>query len=444
MSATFIGFISLLKDFGYTSFIIQQPQISDEEIVAINTRVVLLGVAAFLAICLFVIPVSKFYNQVELLWILPITGSMFILNSFIVVPQALMRRNMQFDKIGKIDVSTKFVAIAVGVIFLFFIRSYWVLLLMSVFGVLFQIFITHKLSDWKFRFSNPYHSKISKAGVSFGKRLTIYNIMTFISVNLDNILIGKLAGNATLGNYNKAWDFGVTNVDRLVRRPLHQVYFSDLSGKDIEEKCRLFYQYLFLLLSLLLLVVGPFLICAEWIVATFLSSRWQLLTVILPPFLLCTFFWMSMSMADQLLLATSKLRRYLIIGAVKTGSGTLAIIIASFWGAEAIAWSFLIYHLLLYIPFCYAIFTGIDRELSKAREMMMDLCIIVFSAALITVIPFLLSHYGIIDFKVSLLFFVVLYVILLFGVWPKIHNYGSFKLFFKRLVALRPEKKQSY
>ena len=437
ISASFVGFVSLLKDFGYSSYIIQTPNIKDEELVSINTRVMLLGLAAFLAIGVLAIPISNFYKQVELLWILPITGFLFILNSFTLVPQALMRREMEFDKVAKIDVGSKLASLVLGMSLILIIKNYWVLLFTSIFQAVFQVVMTQKLSDWNFRMSNPFINKVSAAGSAFGQRLTVFNVMTFISVNIDTIIIGRLAGNAVLGNYNKAFDFGCTNVDRLIRRPLLQVYFSDLSGKKVDKKCELFYQYLFLLLSMLLLVVGPGLICTKWIVSTFLSSRWQQLSDILPPFLICSFFWMSMSLADQLLISSTKLKRYLFLGVVKALTGSLAIIIATFWGAEAIAWSFFFYHLILFIPFCYSIFSALDNSGIKASSMLADICILVFSAALCVGLPYVLSYLNIITFQVALGIFIILFIVLHTLVWPKVRYYLTFRLFLKNLTKFR-------
>ena len=440
LSTTIIGFIGLLKDFGFSSYIIQQPNITDDELVSINSNVLLLSVAAFVVICLLAIPVSGFYKQVQLLWILPLTGMHFILNAFTLVPQALMRRNMEFDKIGKIDVSSKFISVAVGIGMLLFIRNYWVLLVVSVLFSVIQIAMTYRYSSWKFRIANPFRKKMSKASASFGKRLTAFNIMTFVSINLDTVLIGKLAGNEVLGNYNKAVEFGNTNVDRLIRRPVMQVFFSDLSGKEVNEKCRLFYQYLILLLTLLLLVAGPGMICAEWLINNFLNNRWHQLSLMLPPILLCSFFWMTRSLADQLLIATTKLKRYLFLGVSMSIIGSVSIVIASFWGAQAIAWSFLIYNLLFFIPFCFSVFSGIELEAGKAKAMIIDVTILVFSAGLVTFVPYILSHYHYISIKLALLLFVCMFFILHFVIWPNIMHYQSFKSFFKGLIKLRVAK----
>lgn len=438
LSASFVGLISLLKDFGYTTYIIQQKELNEAELVAINTRVLLLGIAAFLITWIFVYPISNFYDQVELMWILPITGSLFIVNSFTLVPQALMRRNMEFDKIGKIEVGSNLAAVILGVIMLAFDRSYWVILMISILYSFFQVLFTSLLSTWRHQFSNPFQSKLSKTGSVFGFRLMAFNVMTFLSLTVDNILIGKVGGPAVLGNYTKSFEFGNSNIDRLIRKPVMQVYFSDLSGKSQDEKCRLFFQYLFLLLSLLTLIVGPALVCLEWIITTLLSSEWQSLIKMLPPFLICTFFWMTMSLADQLLITPDNLKKYLFLGLVKAITGTAAVVIASFWGAEAIAWAFLIYHVVLFIPFCYVIFSRMNNgDQSVTKKLLINTCVIVATATLTAVLPFMLRYYHVINMITALIGFLILFIILQFAVWPRIKHFESFKLFFKGLISFK-------
>ena len=437
MSFTFTGFISLLKDFGYTTYIVQQDELDEKELVAINTRVVLLGVLSFLAVCVLVIPLSKIYKITELYWILPITGLQFILNSFTLVPFALLLRNMEFNKTGKIDVGSNLASVCVGVILLLFTRSYWVLLITSMCYILFQLVLTLKFSSWRHKFSNPFKNKISKSGSRYGLQLTAFNIMTFFSVTLDSIIIGKLAGTAVLGNYSKSMEFGNSNIDRLIRKPIQQVYFSDLSGKNLDEKCKLFFQYLFLLVTLVTLIVGPALICTELIVNKFLSAKWQPLIGMLPPFLICTIIWMTMSLADQLLIVTSKLNRYLLLGLLKAVTGSLAIIISSFWGAKAIAYGFLLYHVVLFVPFCYSIFSGIDIGNIRAKAMFRDTCIIVVSSIITVLTPCVLFYWHFISIALALIIFMLNYIILHILIWPCIKEYQPFKVFFKNLIVLK-------
>lgn len=435
LSFSFAGIIQILNDLGFSSYIIQKEEIENEELTSINAALVLLGVGAFFLTCLATIPVSSFYGQEELLWILPITGLLFIINSSTLVPLALMRKKMEFDNIGKIQVLSNFFSIVIGLVLLLFIRDYWVLLAISTSFFVFQFIFTFRFNHWEYRFSNPLNKKISAGASAFGKRLTIFNIITFISVNADKLIIAKIAGNGALGLYSKSYDFGVSNLERAVKTPISQVYFSDISGKDERAKYTLFFQYLFLMMSLLVLITGPVLVYLDWGINMLFDEDWQPLIALLPPFVLSSFIWMSMSIADVLLLAAFNTKRYLALGIAKSVIGLLAIIAASFWGVEAIAWSFFIYHLVLFVPFCRGIFYQIGLDAVRARTLLINSILVVFSAITLVLGCFLLRYFQLLGEGLSMVCFLGGYLFLHLGVWSKMEGYQDFVLLFKALIS---------
>lgn len=435
LSLAFTGIIQLLNDLGFSTYIIQKENIEQGELASINTTLILLGTGAFLLTCAMAFPIAQFYNAIALYWIMPITGLQFIANSFTLVPIALMRKNMEFGNIGKIQVISNFLSILIGLLLLLFIRDYWVLLAISSAYFIFQLVLTFHYSQWNYQFSNPFRNKISRTASTFGTRLTIFNIITFLSVNLDNFIIAKIAGSSALGLYGKSYDFGVANLERSVRHPVGQVYFSDISGKAVETKCGLFFQYLFLIVSALILIAGPVLLYLDWAVSSLLSQDWQPLIVLLPPFLLSSFIWMSMSMADELLVATFRTKRYLILGIIKAIIGAAAIIIASFWGIKAIAWSFFVYHAILFIPFCGSIFYGIGLEKFKAKSFLLHLIGIVASALILVLLPYLLLQYQVLNRHLGLACFAVGGLFVFYKVWPNLKGYDDFRAFMKALIS---------
>jgi hypothetical protein len=141
-------------------------------------------------------------------------------------------------------------------------------------------------------------------------------------------------------------------------------------------------------------------------------------------------------LADQLLIVTNKLKRYLWLGLLKATTGSLTIIIASFWGAKAIAYGFLLYHVVLFVPFCYSIFSGIDVGNERAKAMFRDTCIIIASSVTTVVVPFILLYLDWIGLLLALVIFFIGYAILHLFVWPRIKYYQPFTVFFKSLIDL--------
>jgi O-antigen/teichoic acid export membrane protein len=432
LSASFTGLIQLLKDFGYSTYIVQQKELNEKELIFINSRSLFLGLIAFLITCVVSLPISDFYQNVELLWILPLTGLQFLLNSFTLVPIALLRRKMEFEKVGKIEVMSNLFSFIFSLLLLLFIRTYWVLLVCTLLYFLFQIVLSIRYSHWVFKLCNPFSKAVDRKSTAFGSKLTAFNVLTFVSYNIDNLVIGKLAGNSVLGIYSKSYEFGVTNVDKL-RRPIHLVYFSDISRKKPEERVKLFFQYTFLLISMLLLLVGPLLIYLNRVIPAFFGESWNGLTSMLPPFFLCSFIWITMSFADQLLIVAPNLKRYLILGGSKAIFGCIAILISSIGGAVAISWSYLFYHVLVFIPFCYSIFRGINLTNSDVKSSMSKLIVAVTSAVFTVLIPWALIQVHIITDNTALILFIALVVTNYKILWSRLPGFEPFKYYLKVL-----------
>jgi len=421
LSASITGFIQLVKDFGYGTYIIQQPEINESEIIHINTRILILGIIAFLVTWLLAFPIGKFYSQPELVWILPITGLQFILNSFTIVPISLLRRQMDFYKIAKIEVGSNIGTLIMGFFLLLFIRNYWVLLCSGASYFLVQLLLMKRFGTWKYKLSNPLMAKLSRVSTRYGSQVTLFNIFSFISTNLDNILIGKLFGQQILGVYSKGFEFGVTNIEK-VKRPVQNVYFSDIANRDNAKRFNFFFQYMFFMVTILLLIVGPALIYTDLIVNRVFGEQWGQLKTILPPFLLSSFIWITMSFADQLLLVSSHMKRYLSLGIGKNMLGSASIMVASFWGPGAIAWSYFVYQALLFIPFCYYSFKPLHAETGKVVRMLKDISMVIVTALLAVSIPWLLCFFNFVNSEIALLIFLALVVILFTSVWRNIND----------------------
>jgi polysaccharide transporter, PST family len=439
LSASITGFIQLIKDFGYGTYIIQQREVNESEIININTRILILGVMAFLITWLLAFPIGKFYNQPELNWILPITGFQFILNSFTIVPLSLLRRQMDFDKIAKIEVGSNIGSLLIGFFLLFFMRNYWVLLYSGVSYFLVQVILMKKFGTWKYKLSNPFTTKLSKVSTRYGSQVTLFNVFSFLSTNLDNILIGKLFGQQILGVYSKGYEFGVTNIEK-VKRPVQNVYFSDIANRDNDKQFNYFFQYMFFMVTILLLIVGPALIYTDLMVNRVFGEQWGQLKTILPPFLLSSFIWITMSFADQLLLVSSNMKRYLSLGIGKNMLGSASIIAASFWGPGAIAWSYFVYQALLFVPFCYYSFKPLHTDTDKVVRMLKDTSMVIVTALLAVSIPWLLCYFNWVNSGIALLIFLVLVVILFTSVWRNIND--SEPLAFLRSLFITAQSKK--
>jgi hypothetical protein len=209
-----------------------------------------------------------------------------------------------------------------------------------------------------------------------------------------------------------------------------------LAKKPNDQK-DIFYQFTFLANALLLVLVGPLLVCLGWLIDHILSDKWADMTLMLPPFLLASFMATTIALADQLLIIKSNLKRYLGFGLTKAIVATLAIVVSSFWGAKAIAWSYIIYHTVLFFPMCSIILRGAGFNASEANAILKSISLIVFSSTTIVAIPWLMVTYANFSIPMALGCYLVGAVFLFAIVWPLLGSFKTFKNFSRILLSRR-------
>jgi lipopolysaccharide exporter len=99
VNLAFIGIAHMLRDFGISNFLVQSPTVSKSEIRASFGISLLLGAALFGVLCLIAPLIARFYNDPRLTITLWICALNFLVLPFNSVPSALMRRDMQFQRL---------------------------------------------------------------------------------------------------------------------------------------------------------------------------------------------------------------------------------------------------------------------------------------------------------------------------------------------------------
>ncbi|MFY7863793.1 oligosaccharide flippase family protein [Roseateles sp.] len=99
VNLVFIGVAHMLRDFGISNFLVQAPVISRTEIRTAFGISLLLGGLLFLALCLAAPLIADFYKDPRLTDTLRICALNFLILPFNSVPSALMRRDMQFQRL---------------------------------------------------------------------------------------------------------------------------------------------------------------------------------------------------------------------------------------------------------------------------------------------------------------------------------------------------------
>lgn len=115
VNLAFIGIAHMLRDFGISNFLVQAPQLSTTEIRASFGISLLLGAVLFGVLCLVAPLIAGFYKDPRLTDTLRICALNFLVLPFNSVPSALMRRDMQFQRLVYITLTAALLGTAATV-----------------------------------------------------------------------------------------------------------------------------------------------------------------------------------------------------------------------------------------------------------------------------------------------------------------------------------------
>ena len=226
MATAVTSLFALILDLGLGSATIQRGDLTPSQLSTlfwINTvaGVVLAGFVAGLAPL-----VARFYGESALVPVTAVLSLSFVFTGLSIQPTALLRRQMRFASLARIDLASLTLGLAAAIAGAEYGMGYWAL-------VAFQLVQSASASagSWfacGWRPGLPARSAGLRPLMSFGAGITTFSVLAYVSRTLDNVIIGRSAGSAALGLYLKAYSMLLLPVDR-VRGPASAVVIPALS-----------------------------------------------------------------------------------------------------------------------------------------------------------------------------------------------------------------------
>ena len=202
MLAIFIAVSEVFINGGFGSALIQKKRPTDEDystffIWNLTISVFLYGVLFLCAPC-----IARFYNQEILCSILRINGLVLIINAISLVQTYQLRKQLNFKKLGTIEVSVAALSLIVGIYFAWKGYGVWALVIQHLFGGVLKTLLFWLTSKWRpmLKFSVQSFKEL----FGFGGFILLSNLVNTFCNNIQGLLIGKFYNPATMGYYSKA------------------------------------------------------------------------------------------------------------------------------------------------------------------------------------------------------------------------------------------------
>ncbi len=331
-----IGMSKIISEFGFGAAIIQKKIIDekDEQTVMFFSLVVALLISSIFFT--FSDYIALYFNNKEIERPLKLISLVFIIDTFVVIQQAIAQKKMNFKFISKLQLLTHFIGnVLITIILAYLEFEIWAL----VFGYLLSSILTLIYFIKKYGFTYPrFHLNNFKLLLSFGSYFTIGRIANYFANQGDYFVVGKILGAESLGYYTRAYTMMATPAN-LLGGTLQKLLFPTFS-KMQDELDQLKIYYLILLRIIAYTCIIPGLIIYYWsdlIVLIVLGKGWEEVVWPLKIFSLALFFKIGYKITTPLMNATGMVKIRAFTEILYFVFVLIGAYIGTWWGIKGVA-----------------------------------------------------------------------------------------------------------
>ncbi|AFY53085.1 membrane protein involved in the export of O-antigen and teichoic acid [Rivularia sp. PCC 7116] len=420
MVTVIINFAGMFKDLGLSTATIQKAEINHKQVSTLFwINFAISTITAFVVAGLAPV-VAWFYKEPRLVWITLALASNFIFGGLTVQHQALLKRQMSFTSLAKVEIISMLLGVVSAVISAWYGLGYWALVLMQI-----ATAIANAVGVWvacSWRPGVPLRGSGIRLMLAFGGNVTGFNLVNYFSRNLDNVLIGQYRGPQELGLYAVAYKLVLLPIQQ-INTPITSVALPALSSLQNEpQKYSKFYYKAILWISTLGMPMTGFLMAsADKVILVLLGKQWLgavLIFQLLMPAAFNATIGVAMGWVYQSL---GKVDRQLRWGIVSSIVNVILFLIGVRWGAIGIAAAYgLSRPIFLVAGFAYC-YQGTPLRLIELAKTLLQPALASFGAAVVLIGINKLLPPGIND-VIALLLDFVLYCLLYFAIWIVLPN----------------------
>jgi teichuronic acid exporter len=358
MAAVYMGFVSLLNEFGLGAAVVVQRKLTDEQVKQLNAFSVLLGLALFGISCALSMPLAVFFKTAHLRWVVMAMSTAFVVSSFQTIPNALLQRDLRFKTLAFIEGAQAIIQALSTLVFALIGMGYWTLVLGGLVGT---VTLTLLVCAQRMQpFAWPRIRDIKHA-LNFSTDVVIGKVSWYVASNTDFLVAGRILGKVALGTYSFAWTLANIPLDRisaLVNRVLPSIFSA------VQSELASMRRYLLTITEGLALISFPIAFgCAlvsDDLVLLLLGAKWS--GVILPLRLLSAYaaFRSIYTFIPYVLFNSGHVRFWKWNSVVSAVVLPLSFYLGSYWGTGGIAGAWIVIHPLVALPSCWRAFKTIE------------------------------------------------------------------------------------
>ena len=213
MVTAFTNFAIIFSNMGLSTATVQASSINHKDVSALFWLNVLVGLIIMTTFNLLSHSIVLFYAEPKLKQIILLLSFGFLFSALGMQHEALLRRHLFLFRINIVYIIANILSMVVSIVIAYKGFGYWSLVWMTLSLAFFKMFgmwiLCRWIPDLNFNFRSVFHL------FKFGLNIAGFNIVNYLSRNLDKVLIGKFVSTAALGEFSRA--------DQMALFPLRKV-----------------------------------------------------------------------------------------------------------------------------------------------------------------------------------------------------------------------------
>ena len=202
--ATFFGRLAArVSNAGMGSALVRTKELRHEHVSSIFVANFTITMIAAGILLLMARPIATFYKEPAIATLIPLVTLDFVFSALSMVSQALLARGMRYKEMAALTSADSITVAVSSVVFAWLGFGYWSLVLAAVCGSGIKWAGGVMLVGWQMSFR--FVPSAAKELLSFAFGTYARGLLEYVSLTIDNLIVGRVLGVTALGYYDKAF-----------------------------------------------------------------------------------------------------------------------------------------------------------------------------------------------------------------------------------------------
>lgn len=200
MAAVLVNLMAMVNEMGIGQAIVQADNLTENKIRQCYGIVILINLFSYILLCLLSPVMVWFFGEEKLSLVIPVIGLQFLMQIFLVIPNALLDKKLIFRERAIYEVGASVTGTLLTLLMAYCGLGVWSIII----GNLWVVAFCAILINYKFPFRHLPSFKFVDIGdiAKFGLMAVLGRILWFFYSQADTLLVGRFLGKAALGFYS--------------------------------------------------------------------------------------------------------------------------------------------------------------------------------------------------------------------------------------------------